>query len=146
MPLSFDEIKTLIQWLGFDGARAGLEFSHMSVGELRDMAEAQGIRIRARAKKSDIVDQLMLFADQKIDKSLDEMLAMSSDGLLEYFDRTRPSRHELLRLLEKLDFHPGGEAQKSLYKYAARQISETGIFQRVARQNTSSNGPKGRSE
>jgi hypothetical protein len=133
MPLSFDDIKVLIQWLGSDGARAGLEFSHMTVGELRNMAEAQGIRIPNKARRADVVDQLMLFADQKIDKSLDEMLAMSSEELLEYFDRTRPSRSELLRLLEKLDFHPGSEAQKSLYKYAARQISETGMFKRVAR-------------
>jgi hypothetical protein len=137
MPLSFDEIKTLIEWLGYDGAKAGLEFSNMSAAELKDMAEAQGARIRARARRADIVEQLMLFADQKIDKTLDEMLAMSSDQLLDYFDRARPSRHELLRLLEKLDFHPGSEAQKSLYKYAARQISETGMFQRVARRNTS---------
>jgi hypothetical protein len=137
MPLSVEEIKTLIQWLGYDGAKAGLEFSHMSVAELRDMAEAQGVRIRAKARRTDIVEQLMLFADQRIDKTLDEMLAMSSDGLLEYFDRMHPSRHEMLRLLEKLDFHPGSEAQKSLYKYAARQISETGMFQRVARPNAS---------
>jgi hypothetical protein len=75
----------------------------------------------------------MYLADQKIDKTLEEMLAMSSEALLDYFDRTRPSRTEMLRLLEKLDFHPGSEAQKGLYKYAARQISETGMFQRVAR-------------
>ncbi len=99
------------------------------------MAEAQGMKIPARTKRSDVVEQLMFFADQKIDKTLDEMLAMSSDELLSYFDRTRPSRTELLRLLEKLDFHPGSEAQKSLYKYAARQISETGMFKRVARPN-----------
>jgi len=135
MSLSFDDIKTLIQWLGSDGARAGLEFSHLSVTELKNMAEVQGVRLPARTKRSDIVDQLMFLADQKIDKSLDEMLAMSSEELLAYFDRTRPSRTELLRLLEKLDFHPGSEAQKSLYKYAARQISETGMFQRVARPN-----------
>lgn len=135
MPLSFDDIKTLIQWLGSDGTRAGLEFSHLSVAELRNMAEVQGVRLPARAKRSDVVDQLMFLADQKIDKTLEEMLSMTSDGLLTYFDRTRPSRTELLRLLEKLDFHPGSEAQKSLYKYAARQISETGMFKRVARPN-----------
>lgn len=134
MPLSFDDIKTLIRWLGSEGARAGLEFSHLSVAELRNMAEVQGIRIPSKVKRADIVDQLMLFADQKIEKSLDEMLAMSPDTLLAYFDHVRPSRTELLRILEKLDFHPGSEAQKSLYKYAARQISETGMFQRVARQ------------
>ena len=98
------------------------------------MAEVQGIRIPGRARRAEVVDQLMFLADQKIDKTLDEMLAMSSDALLVYFDRARPSRTELLRVLEKLDFHPGSEAQKSLYKYAARQIAETGMFQRVARQ------------
>lgn len=134
MPLSFDDIKTLIQWLGSEGARAGLEFSHLSVAELKNMAEVQGIRIPAKAKRADVVDQLMFLADQKIDKTLDEMLSMTSDALLAYFDSARPSRTELLRVLEKLDFHPGSEAQKSLYKYAARQIAETGMFQRVARQ------------
>ncbi|MGA8383225.1 MAG: hypothetical protein WB710_19050 [Stellaceae bacterium] len=137
MSLSFDDIKILIQWLGHDGARAGLEFSHLNVTELRNMAEAQGIRIPTKTRRADVVDHLMFLADQKIDKTLDEMLAMSSEGLLDYFDRTRPSRSELLRLLEKLDFHPGSEAQKSLYKYAARQISETGMFQRVARPSPS---------
>ena len=78
----------------------------------------------------------MLLADQRIDKTPDEMLLMSADDLMEYFETKRPSRTELLRLLEKLDFHPRSEAQKSLYKYAARQISETGLFQRVARSNT----------
>jgi hypothetical protein len=97
------------------------------------MAEAQGMRIPGRARRAEVIDQLMFFADQKIDKTIDDMLAMSSDELLAYFDRTRPSRTEMLRLLEKLDFHPGSEAQKSLYKYAARQISETGMFQRVAK-------------
>ncbi len=133
MSLSTEEIKTLIQWLGSDGARAGLDFSHFSVAELRNMAEAQGVPIPARSKRADVIDQLMLLADQKIDKTIDDMLAMTSEALLAYFDRTRPSRTEMLRLLEKLDFHPGSEAQKGLYKYAARQISETGMFQRVAR-------------
>jgi hypothetical protein len=132
MPLTFDDIKTLIDWLGLEGAKAGLEFSNMSVAELRSMAEVQGVRTPAKARRAQIVEQLMLIADQKIDKTLDEMLSMSSEGLLDYFDRNRPSRTELLRVLEKLDFHPGSEAQKSLYKYAARQISETGMFKRVA--------------
>jgi hypothetical protein len=133
MSLTTDDIKTLIQWLGSEGARAGLEYSHYSIPELRNMAEAQGMRVPAKARRAEVVDQLMFFADQKIDKTIDDMLAMSSDDLLAYFDRTRPSRTEMLRLLEKLDFHPGSEAQKSLYKYAARQISETGMFQRVAK-------------
>ncbi len=132
MPLRFEDIKTLIDWLGYEGAKAGLDFCNLSVSELKNMAEAQGIRVTSKARRTVVVEQLMLLADQKINKTLDELFAMSSNELMDYFERTRPSRTELLRFLEKLDFHPGSEAQKSLYKYAARQISETGMFQRVA--------------
>ena len=117
-----------------------LEYSHYSVAELRNMVEAQGVRVAARMRRTEVVEQLMFLADQKIDKPINDLLSMSSEELLSYFDRTKPSRAELLRLLETLGFHPGSEAQKSLYKYAARQISETGMFQRVARPNSSGSG------
>jgi hypothetical protein len=133
MPMNLDDVKTLVDWLGLDGARAGLETSNLSVAELRTMAEGRGLRVSAKARRTMIVDQILMFVDQKINKSLDEMLAMSLEELLAYFERVRPSRTELLELLERLDFHPGSEAQRGLYKYAARQISEVGLFQRVAR-------------
>jgi hypothetical protein len=142
MPLNLDNIKTLVEWLGPEGAKVGLDYGHVRTAELKAMAEASGVKIRARASRSALAEQLVMFADQRLDKSLDEMLAMSSDALLEYFERTRPSRAELLRTLGQLDFHPEGESQRSLYKYAARQISETGIFQRVARPNSQRGDPR----
>lgn len=125
----------LVEWLGPEGARAGLEAGSPNVGELREVAEAKGVHLPAKAKRSVIVGHLVRIADQRINKTMDEMLAMTTDELLQYFDRARPSKLELMGILEKLDFHPGSEAQKSLYRYAARQISETGMFQRVAKPN-----------
>lgn len=132
MPLKFENIKMLIEWLGLDGARLGLQNSNLSVSELKQLLEAQRGNVPARAKRSDIIESLLLIADRRIDKPLEEMFSMSFIELLEYFDRVRPSRTELLGFLENMDFHPGSESQKSLYKYAARQISETGLFKRVA--------------
>ncbi len=132
MPLSRDEIRKLIEWLGEDGARGGLERSNLSVKELRDLATELNATVPSKAARKDIVAGIIMKVDQRIDKSSDDMLTMSSNELLEYFESVRPSKAELLGILGLLDFHPGSEAQRGLYKYAARQISETGMFQRVA--------------
>jgi hypothetical protein len=132
MPLSRDQILTLIEWLGEDGARGGLDRSHYTVKELRTLANELGAIVPTKPARKDIVSAIVAKVDQRIDKPVQELLTMSSGDLLEYFERVRPNKAELLAILGDLDFHPGSEAQKSLYKYAARQISETGMFQRVA--------------
>lgn len=132
MPLSRNEIRTLIEWLGEEGARGGLDRSHLTVKELRTIAADLDASAASKAARKDIVAAIVAKVNQRIDKTKDELLTMSSSDLLDYFDSVRPSKAELLSLLLDLDFHPGSEAQKSLYKYAARQISETGMFERVA--------------
>lgn len=132
MPLSRDDIRILIDILGEDGARGGLDRSHHTVKELRVLATDIGSSLPKKAARKDVVASIVAKVNLKIDKSPQELLTMSSGDLLDYFDQVRPSKAELLTILGELDFHPGSEAQKSLYKYAARQISETGMFQRVA--------------
>lgn len=132
MPLTRDQIRALIEWLGEGGAKAGLEKSQYTVKELRALADELKADVSAKANRRDIVAAIVFKVDLRIDKSVQEMLAMSSSDLLDYFESVRPNKAELLSILGDLDFHPGSEAQKSLYKYAARQISETGMFQRVS--------------
>lgn len=132
MSLTRDEIRSLIEWLGEEGARGGLERSFYTVKDLRELAGDIKAEIPPKATRKDLVVSIVAKVDQRIDKSNDELLKMSSHDLLEYFEKVRPSKAELLGILGQLDFHPGSEAQKGLYKYAARQISETGMFERVA--------------
>lgn len=132
MPLSPDEIRKLIEWLGEEGAKAGLDQSFHTVKELRSLAADLQVSISAKMARKAIVDAIIQKVDQRIDKPMNELLSMSSEDLLSYFENVRPSKAELLTILGELDYHPGSEAQKSLYKYAARQIAETGMFQRVA--------------
>jgi hypothetical protein len=133
MPLTLDNVKALVDWLGPEGAEAGIEYGEVTVAELRLLLEEQGAKVPLKSKRRDLITELLHGASKRLHKSLDEMLAMSTDELMQYFETVRPSRKEVMLVLAELDFHPGSEAQRSLYKYAARQIGETGMFQRVAK-------------
>lgn len=133
MPMTIEDVRTLADWLGEDGASAGLERSHLTVSELRELLEQMGKKLPSKVRRKDLVNEIVYGATKRVDRPVDELMQMGTEELLQYFELKRPSRTELLGILGELDFHPGSEAQKSLYKYAARQISETGMFQRVAR-------------
>lgn len=132
MPMTVENIKLLVDWLGDDGAQAGLDKSFLTVAELRALLKEMGKDLPTKTRRKDLISEIIYGATKRIDAPIDELMSMNADALLSYFEEKRPSRAELLKLLGELDFHPGSEAQKSLYKYAARQIAETGMFQRVA--------------
>lgn len=130
--MTVENIKLLVEWLGEDGAQMGLDKSFLTVAELRKILGEMGRELPAKAKRKDVISEIIFGATKRIDAPIEQLMSMNADMLLSYFEEKRPSRTELLKLLGELDFHPGSEAQKSLYKYAARQIAETGMFQRVA--------------
>ncbi|MGZ9086372.1 MAG: hypothetical protein ACXW3R_12725, partial [Rhodoplanes sp.] len=51
----------------------------------------------------------------------------------EYFKQVKPSRTEILSLLSELGVSVSSEASRNLYSFAAREISDLGMYQRVAR-------------
>ena len=98
------------------------------------MVEAHGVRVPARTRRSEVVDQLMFFADQKIDKTIDEMLAMSSDKLW----RTSTGRDRVARkccaCLRSSIFTQAARRKRVSTSDAARRSAKNGgSFQRVAR-------------
>jgi hypothetical protein len=128
------DVKQLLEWLGPSGLEKGLEYSNLTVAELREIAENLGAKVPARSNRSHLAHLIATASSKVIDKSTDELLSMCYDDLFRYFEDVKPSRQEVMKILTELDFDPGSEAKKSLYKYAARQISETGLFKRVAGQ------------
>lgn len=132
MPLTSSDIRQMIDWLGEEGAKSGLDRSFLTVKELSAISASLGLELPAKPLRKNVVSSIISKLSQRIDKPVVELLAMSSEQLLQYFETVRPSKAELLSVLSELDFHPGSEAQKGLYKYAARQIAETGMFERVA--------------
>ena len=126
-------IEELIEWLGPDGAIAGLEASNRTVLELYEIAERHGLDVEKKTKRGDIITDLVNRNVIKIDKTTDELLAMNSDDLADYFKNRKVSRTELLKLLSQFDIHPIPGDKANLVDFVAREISDVGMYQRVAK-------------
>lgn len=126
-------VEKLIEWLGPDGAIAGLERSNLTVSELYEMAVRLGLTVERRARRGDIIIDLVNRNSIKIDKTTDELLKMNCDDLSSYFKTRRVSRTELLKLLLQFDIHPAPGDKVNLVDFAAREISDVGMYQRVAK-------------
>lgn len=70
---------------------------------------------------------------QRIDKAHDELLRMSQDELKSYFETRMVSGTELIELLEQLGTQARSNDKKNLLEFAAREISDLGMYQRVAK-------------
>ncbi len=126
-------IEKLIEWLGPDGAIAGLEGSNVTVSELYEMAIRHGLTVERRTKRGDIIVDLVNRNSIRIDKTTEELLAMNRDDLSNYFRTRKVSRTELLKLLSQFDFRPTPSDKAALMDFAAREISDVGMYQRVAK-------------
>ena len=126
-------IDKLAEWLGPDGAIAGLERSPMSIAELSDLATRYGGADIRGARRREIIVDLVNGRSTRIDKTQDELMAMTHKDLKAYFCKREVSRTELFRLLDEFGLYPQAEARKNIVDFAAREISGLGMFQRVAR-------------
>jgi hypothetical protein len=127
------DIARLVDWLGPEGARSGLRDSDIPLKELVELARARQLLLSPKPTREEVANELAYCGIHKIDKSLDEMMSMSSAALQEYLDRKRPTTTEVMGLLDRLGIKPGSEDRKHLRRFAAREVSELGMFQRVAR-------------
>ena len=58
---------------------------------------------------------------------------MNCDDLSNYFRNRKVSRTELLKLLSQFDIRPTPGDKANLMDFAAREISDVGMYQRVAK-------------
>ena len=126
-------IEKLVEWLGPDGAIAGLERSNITVSELYEVAVRCGLAVEKRTKRGDIIVDLVHRNSIRIDKTTDELLTMNRDDLSSYFRSRKVSRTELLKLLSQFDIRPDPSDKVNLVDFAAREISDVGMYQRVAK-------------
>ena len=126
-------IEKLVEWLGPDGAIAGLEGSNVTVSELYEIAIRLGLAVERRTKRSDIIVDLVNRNSIRIDKTTEELLTMSRDDLCNYFRTRKVSRTELLKLLSQFDILPAPSDKAGIRDFAAREISDVGMYQRVAK-------------
>ena len=133
MSVSDIDVEKLIHWLGHKGAIAGLEGSDFTVAELNDIAVRRGLAVEKRTKRSDIIIDLVNCNSVRIDKTAEELLAMQYEDLRDYFRARRVSRTEIMALLSRFDVRPSYEDKMNLLDFAAREISDFGMYQRVAK-------------
>ena len=126
-------VQKLVEWLGPDGAIAGLERSDITVSELREIAIHHGLAAEKKLKRSDIITDLVNRNFTRIDKTVDELLGMNRDDIRDYFRDRKVSRTELLSLLSQFDIRPMYGDKGNLMDFAAREISGLGMYQRVAK-------------
>ena len=127
------DIETLIEWLGPEGAIAGFERGKHTNAELMVLARERGIIVEKTVARRQIAIEIITFGLKRIDKSYEYLFQMSSDELSRYFSDRMVSSGELRGLLEELGIAPAGKLRGKLSDFAAREISELGMFERVAR-------------
>lgn len=127
------DIRKLTQWLGVEGALSGLEKSNLTNAELMMIARESGIAVDKKTARKQIVVELVMSDQRRIEKSQDYLLRMSTEELQRYFSDRLVSAHEIMDLLKELGIAPKGKVRGKIADYAAREIGELGRFQRVAR-------------
>nr|WP_317623803.1 hypothetical protein [Acidovorax sp. SUPP3334]BDH38369.1 hypothetical protein AVHM3334_23220 [Acidovorax sp. SUPP3334] len=125
-------VEELISWLGVAGAVAGLESSDLTIAELLDLAPMLSAN-SGKLKRADLIRTIVSTARERMTKSPEELMSMDTDAVRAYFHDIKASRDEILAILEKLDIRPGSAVRQSLFDFAAREITEIGMYTRVAK-------------
>ena len=82
------DVKQLINWLGSDGAIAGLECSDLTVSDLHELASSYGIAVEKKMRRSDIINELINRKFVKIDLEIEELLSMNYEALKKYLEES----------------------------------------------------------
>jgi hypothetical protein len=134
MTLTIFDARLLVRWLGVEGARAGLmQSKKITLEVLRAAGHALNVSVPEKATRQQWIDEIIRVASRRIDKSINELFEMDQQALVEYFERMDVEPAEILDVLKELDVSPHRkEGRKTLIEFAARQLSETGRFMRIA--------------
>ncbi len=133
MSLTEDDIKSIVTLVGREGAVSALEKSRkINSKDIFNLAHAFGLNPKKKDSKRKISAQIVQKVDKRIEKSLDELKAMSKEDLIEYFDNSGCHQDELIEILNNIDLKARFKTRKDLVGFAAIQISSLGIFERLS--------------
>lgn len=127
------DIQKLISWLGIEGAKAGLDKSEMTNAELLELFGSILPKNSSKLKRADMIEEIILATRRISHKTVEELMAMSKEELHSYFQEQKYSRKELLDLLYTLEIRPGSSAKKNLTEFTINEISDIGMYRRVAK-------------
>ena len=140
MPMTNINVETLVDWLGPEGAVAGLDKSNLTNADLIMIARHNNIEVEAKAPRRQLAIELVMSPLKRIDKSVEELLELSRDELKRYFSDRLVSKTELLALLKQLEIAPSRKIRGRIADFAAGEISDLGMYARVAKGRVSKGG------
>ena len=109
-----------------------MESKHWTVEALKNAAVTLELKLPDKVTRKELIEEIVRVANKRILKPLDELYAMDFEQLKAYLDSTEAETEELLELLKDLNLIPRLEGRKNLIEFAARELSETGRFMRIA--------------
>ncbi|WP_096292200.1 ParA family protein [Escherichia coli] len=115
--------------------QVGLDKSEMTNAELIESFGNLLPKNPSKLKRSDLVEEIILATRRMTHKSVEELMEMSKEDLYSYFHDQKYSRKELLDLLYTLEIRPGSSAKKNLTEFTISEISDIGMYRRVAKGN-----------
>lgn len=127
-----ERLYIIVRWLGPDAAIAALEASELTIPEILELDSDLNHTAPKKISRAEAIRAIVQMARQRMLMSPDELMQLPPDKLIAYFHDVRISRAELLEMLVNLDIRPGSAAKKNLFEFAAREISDIGMFRRVA--------------
>jgi hypothetical protein len=114
-----EQVDCLKQWLGREGAVAGLEASSLSVMELYSLASMFNQNIDKRTKRRDLAKEIVNHDVKRIDKSNEDLMEMDFGTLKKYLEDSLASRAEIIARLAEFGIRPGSDAKRHLVEFMA---------------------------
>jgi len=133
MLLSSEDIKMLVRALGKKGAKAGLSFSEYTNAELYEVAVSQNARVSKKTKRDDLINAIILSESDLIKSNHNYLLEMTYSNLLIFFKEKKATNSEIEKILESLELEAPSKRRTNLIDFAAREISDLGMYKRVSR-------------
>jgi hypothetical protein len=126
------DIAQLTDWLGPEGAVAGLDKSSMTNSDLMMLARENGTVVDKKTARRQIAVEIVMAPIRRLSQDIESLLDMSKDELQRLFSDHMVSSREIMQILSDLGIAPKGKVKK-LSEFAANEISDLGMYQRVAK-------------
>lgn len=126
------DIGLLTQWLGAEGAVAGLEKSYLTNADLMILARKHGLQVEKKTARKQIAIEVIMSDIKRVEKTADDLQKMTKDELKRYFTERLVSNSEIMSILSEMGIAPTRKIRGKLVDFASNEISDLGMYQRVA--------------
>ena len=112
---------------------SALDKGHHTNAELMMLARENGVIVESKTPRRQIAIEIVMTRLKRVDKNIEQLSEMSKDELVRYFTDRMVSKAEMMSLLVSLELAPRGKIRGKFVEFAASEISDLGMYERVAK-------------